>query len=354
MTIDLRSDTVTRPSAGMLDFMMNAKVGDMVMDEDPSVNELEARIAELFSAEAALFCPSGTMSNQIAIKLHTSPGDDVICSKLAHIYQYEGGGIAFNSGASVTLIDSPDGLFTAEDVLNSIQPDDPHKPRTSCVTIENTVNRGGGRVWNHEEVVGISKVCRSNGLAFHLDGARIFNALARTKVNPAILGGLFDTISVCLSKGLGAPVGTMLMGSSDNIKTGKRIRKVLGGTMRQAGYLAAAGIWALENNIERLEEDHYNASRVAEAMKKTDWVISIKPVDTNIIAATVSEKINSAAVAGFLKQKGLLCLPVTNDSVRLVTHLDATGELIERAIGIISSTDLEMIENSLKKPKVSQ
>jgi len=350
MTIDLRSDTVTRPSAGMLDFMMNAKVGDMVMDEDPSVNELEERITNLFNTKAALFCPSGTMSNQIAIKLHTSPGDDVICSRLAHIYQYEGGGIAFNSGASVTLIDSPDGLFTAEDVLNSIQPDDPHKPRTSCVSIENTVNRGGGRVWDHSEMVGISKVCRSNGLAFHLDGARIFNALARTKMDPSFLGGLFDTISVCLSKGLGAPVGTVLLGSSDSIKSGKRIRKVLGGTMRQAGYLAAAGIYALENNIERLEVDHHNASLLAEALKKTDWVSSLKPVDTNIILATVSEKINSAAVAGYLGRKGLLCLPLTNDSLRFVTHLDATGELIRKAIEIISSTDLEKIGICDKKP----
>ena len=328
--IDLRSDTVTMPDEKMLKAMISAPAGDMVMGEDPSVNELEKKISRLFGMEDAAFCPSGTMTNQIAVKVHTRPGDEVICSKLAHIYLYEGGGIAFNSGASVALIDSPDGTFTAEQVAENINPDDPHKPHTSLVCIENTVNRGGGKIWDFNELKRIKEVCNHNNLHYHLDGARIFNAIAATNQTPADFGSMFDSVSVCLSKGLGAPVGSLLLGSESFIKHARRVRKVMGGTMRQAGYIAAAGLYALDNNIERLKDDHRNAKIISSSLSECNWIKEVMPVHTNIIIFKIADELSSASVTKKFAEKGILVNAVDNKSIRMVTHLDISSEMIER------------------------
>lgn len=346
MIIDLRSDTVTRPGKKMLESMFSARVGDMVLDEDPMVNELESYIAAMFSKDAALYCPSGTMTNQIAIKLHTQPGDDVICSKLAHIYLYEGGGIGFNSGASVSLIDTPDGTFNLADVLELIQPDDPHKPRTSLISIENSVNRGGGAVWSESSIREISEYCRENSLALHLDGARIFNAIISSGIGAEVFGELFDTISVCLSKGLGAPVGSLLIGSKEAIKRGKRVRKVLGGTMRQAGYMAAAGLFALKNNIERLDSDHKHALMISDALREAEWVTDVMKVETNIIIFYTPPSILAIDVIERLKQNDILAFSTGKNSIRFVTHLDISADMVSRVISVVRS----LTENSFSKP----
>jgi threonine aldolase len=286
--------------------------------------------------EAAAFCPSGTMTNQIAINVHTRPGDEIICSSKAHVYLYEGGGIAFNSGVQVALIDTPDGTFGSDAVIARINPDDPHRPRTSLVTVENTVNRGGGKIWDQRELMRISEICRNNGLKYHLDGARIFNALTETGENPAVTGTLFDSVSVCLSKGLGAPVGSLLAGSSEFIRRAKRVRKVMGGTMRQAGYIAGAGIYALENNITRLKSDHLNAVRLNETLQNCHWVESILPADTNIVIFSLKAGTDSARVKSALAEKGILAGVIDSRTMRLVTHLNVTDEMIEEACGIIA------------------
>ena len=287
--IDLRSDTVTRPGPGMLDFMMKAEVGDMVFGEDPMVNELEEMAADMFGMDRALYCPSGTMTNQLAIKAHTRPGDEVICSRMAHVYQFEGGGIAFNSGASVALIDSANGTFTADDVrMNINDRDDPHKAFTRLVEVENTVNRGAGACWDFNELVKIRELCDRERLSFHLDGARLFNAMTVDGREPAEYGKLFDTVSICLSKGLGSPVGSLLIGHSDIIKQGERYRKVFGGAMRQAGYIAAAGIYALKNNVTRLADDHRNASAIAEALRQCRLTEKVIYGGTNIVILTLA------------------------------------------------------------------
>lgn len=332
---DLRSDTVTRPGKEMLEYMFSASVGDMVLGEDPMVNELEDYTARLFNKEAGLFCPSGTMTNQIAVKLHTQPGDDVICSKLAHIYLYEGGGISFNSAAAVTLIDTPDGIFGVEDVKRSVQPDDPHKPRTSLVSVENTVNRGGGALWNIENISEIARFCRDTKLAFHLDGARIFNAIVASGISARDWGSHFDTVSVCLSKGLGAPVGSVLVGSAEKIRQGKRIRKVLGGTMRQAGYIAAAGLYALQNNVERLNIDHIHARAIADSLRKCAWVNSVMNVETNIIIFETAAGISSLDIVSILKENQILASAPSNSLVRMVTHLDVTPAMVQDVIRVV-------------------
>jgi threonine aldolase len=325
--IDLRSDTVTMPDEKMLSAMLSAKAGDMVLNEDPSVSQLEEKTASMFGMQAAAYCPSGTMTNQIAIKVHTRPGDEVICSMQSHIYLYEGGGIAFNSGASVALTDSPDGTFSADEVLARVNPDDPHKAHSRLVVIENSANRGGGKIWNFNEILRIKEVCRENDLSLHLDGARIFNALAETKQTPADYGLVFDSVSVCLSKGLGAPVGSLLIGSSDFIKQAKRVRKVMGGTMRQAGYIAAAGIYALENNIQRLKTDHKNAKSIGEVLRQSKKVKTLMPVETNIIIFELDEGISAENIAGILSEKGVLVNVVDRRTIRMVTHLNVTNEM---------------------------
>ena len=334
--IDFRSDTVTKPSTDMVMTMIKGPVGDDVLGEDPSVNELEKLSAELFGMEASVFCPSGTMTNQIAIKCHTQPGDEVICDELSHVYQYEGGGIAFNSGASVKLLQGDRGRITAEQVKTSINPDDTHKARTSLVCLENTSNRGGGSCYDFEEIKRIKKVCTENDLALHLDGARLWNALVAKNETPKQYGEVFDSISVCLSKGLGCPVGSLLLGKKDLIKKAKRFRKTFGGGMRQAGFLAAAGIYALQNNIERLAEDHKHAKQIGEVLAKKDFIKLLLPVETNII---IFELHNSSACAMVkkLEEKGILTDAISSSRVRLVFHLDITEEMVNKTAEVFKN-----------------
>ena len=332
MIVDFRSDTVTKPGKEMLDTMMRAKVGDDVFGEDPSINELEHLAATLFGMEAALFCPSGTMTNQIAIKYHTQPGDEVICEESSHVYQYEGGGIAFNSGASVKLILGDRGRITAAQVQAAIQPDDPHRPHSSLVSLENTSNRGGGSCYDFEDIKKIQHVCKANELVFHLDGARLWNALVAKKQTPLQYGQVFDSISVCLSKSLGCPVGSLLLGKKELIKKARRVRKVFGGGMRQAGFLAAAGIYALNNNIERLEEDHQHAKQIAASLVTSKYVNHILPVETNIIIFETSESITAPELVARLKEKGILGYAIAPNRVRLVLHLDITPQMVEYTI----------------------
>ncbi|WP_114790737.1 GntG family PLP-dependent aldolase [Niabella yanshanensis] len=335
MIIDFRSDTVTRPTPAMLEAMIKAKVGDDVFGEDPTVNELEQMAAALFGKEAALFCPSGTMTNQIAIKCHTQPGDEVICDADAHIYQYEGGGIAANSGASVKLLPGDRGRINALQVEEAIQPDDVHRPRTSLVCVENTSNRGGGSCYNFDELIKIKAVCDHNGLPFHIDGARLFNALVAKNETPRQYGDLFDSLSICLSKSLGCPVGSLLLGDTHFIKKAKRVRKLFGGGMRQAGYMAAAGIYALENNIARLSEDHLHAKMIGDALKTQNYVETVMPVETNIVIFE-TKGVSAKNLVVLLKEHSILAYAIAPTKVRLVLHLDITKEMATRMIEIIN------------------
>jgi threonine aldolase len=340
ITVDLRSDTLTKPTPAMLEAMFDAPVGDDVWGEDPSMNALEAKVAALFGHEAAIFCPSGIMTNQLAIKVHTVPGDEVICDRLSHIYNYEGGGIALNSGASVRLLYGNRGRFTAEDVLSNINPDDVHYPRTSLVSVENTVNKGGGSVWDWNELLDIGAVCHDHGLAYHLDGARLFNALAVTAQTTADYGKLFDSISICLSKGLGAPVGSVLTGSGTFIHKARRFRRAFGGGMRQAGFLAAAGIFALDHHIARLTEDHRKAAELAIAIKDRPWVEEVLEVETNILIFTVPPHLSVSLVMQKLEEAGILSVQFSHNSIRLVTHLDIDDAMLEYALKTMKNLDL--------------
>ena len=335
MLIDYRSDTQTRPTPSMLSAMWAAPVGDDVFGEDPTINRLEAEATRLFGMEAGLFCPSGTMTNQIAIKVHTQPGDEVICDVSSHIYQYEGGGIAFNAGASVHLVYGDNGRITAEQVKAGINADDVHKPRTSLVSLENTANRGGGACYDIAEIQKIRNTCDENGLILHLDGARLFNALVAKGESPEQYGALFHSISICLSKSLGCPVGSLLLGTAAFIKRARRIRKVFGGGMRQTGYLAAAGLYALEHHIDRLEEDHQHAGVLAAAWREKSFVEKVLPVETNIVIFGVEEGMAAAAVCDQLRQEGILALPIAPRQVRLVTHLDITSAMVEKTLHVI-------------------
>lgn len=334
MMIDFRSDTVTKPTKGMLEAMMQAKVGDDVFGEDPSINELERKTAELFGMEAALFCPSGTMTNQVAIKCHTQPGDEVICDESAHVYQYEGGGIASNSHASVKLIAGDRGRINAGHVRAAINPDDPHRARTSLVCLENTSNRGGGSCYDFDEIRRIESVCREHHLGFHLDGARLFNAIVAKSEDPKDYGRVFDSISVCLSKSLGCPVGSVLLGRKEFIRRARRVRKAFGGGMRQAGFLAAAGIYALDHHIERLSEDHAHATAIAAAIEKKGFVKEVLPVETNIIIFELEDELTSEELVRRLKEKNILGYAISPQRVRLVVHLDITPEMMEETIAI--------------------
>jgi threonine aldolase len=336
MIIDFRSDTVTKPSPGMLQAMMTTKVGDDVFGEDPAINELETMSAKLFEMEAAIFCPSGTMTNQIAIKCHTEQGDEVICDESAHVYQYEGGGIAFNSGASVKLINGDRGRVNATQVKAAINPDDNHKAHTSLVCLENTSNRGGGSCYPFSDILAIKKECVENNLAFHLDGARLWNAMIAKNETPAQYGKAFDSISICLSKSLGCPVGSLLLGKKDFIKKARRIRKVFGGGMRQAGFIAAAGIYALQNNIERLAEDHAHAQMIGDALVKKQFVKTVLPVETNIIIFELNDTVTAPALVEKMKKENMLAYAIAPDRVRLVVHLDITKTMVGQTIDIIS------------------
>ena len=336
MIIDFRSDTVTKPTPAMLEAMMKAKVGDDVFGEDPCINELEQMAAGMFGMETALFCPSGTMTNQIAIKCHTQPGDEVICDESSHVYQYEGGGIAFNSGSSVKLLPGNLGRITAEQVRNAIQPDDPHRPHSSLVCLENTSNRGGGSCYDFEEIKKIKLVCTEKYLAFHLDGARLWNALVAKNETPKQYGEVFDSISICLSKSLGCPVGSLLLGKKDFIKKARRVRKVFGGGMRQAGFLAAAGIYALQNNMERLSEDHAHAKQIADAIGKRSFIKMLLPVETNIIIFELNDSITAPELVAKLKEHNILGYAISPNRVRLVLHLDITKEMTETTIRVFN------------------
>lgn len=337
MIIDFRSDTFTKPTAAMLNAMLTAEVGDDVFCEDPTVNKLEEMTAAKFGMEAALYCPSGTMSNQIGIKCHTQPGNEVICEKLSHVYIYEGGGIAFNSGCQVHAIDGIRGHITAEQIKSAINPDDVHKPKSSLVSLENTGNRGGGSCYEISEILKIRDLCTENDIKLHMDGARLWNALVAKSESPLQYGKIFDSISVCLSKGLGAPIGSILLGKKDFIKQARRIRKVFGGGMRQAGYIAAAGIYALENNIERLAEDHKHAKLLAEEFSKKDFIGNIMPVETNIIILEVKGKYTAASLQSKLIENNILCLPISETKIRLITHLDISPEMIDKTIEVIKN-----------------
>ncbi len=329
MIIDLRSDTVTRPTPEMRKAMAEAEVGDDVFGEDPSVNALQQLGADMFGTEAALYCSSGTQTNQIAIAVHTRPGDEVICSNLAHIYLYEGGGIASNAGASVRLLEGDRGRITAEQIAANINADDAHYPHSTLVCVENTMNKGGGAIYDLAELEKIASFCRKKGLAFHCDGARLMNAVAATGVSPAVFGKMFDSISLCLSKGLGAPVGSLLLGSRDFIYKAHRKRKSFGGGMRQAGIIAAAGLYALKNNVDRLNEDHAHATELASVLKNCDWVKSIVPVETNIVIAQMNDGIHSSAAMSSLADAGIRCFTFGDDKIRMVTHLDFREEQLK-------------------------
>ena len=338
MEINLISDTVTTPTKGMLAAMMSAKVGDDVFKEDATVNALEEKTAALFGMEAALFFPSGTMANQTAIKVHTQPGEQLICDHYAHIFNYEGGGVSFNSGVSCKLIAGHRGMITAKQVKAAINPPDfYHSPLTTLVSLENTTNKGGGAIWDINEMKAIKEVCTSNGLKFHLDGARIWNALAVTGEDPKLYGNLFDSISVCLSKGLGCPVGSVLLGSKDFIAKALRVRKVFGGGMRQAGFLAAAGIYALDHHRERLKEDHKKAKEIEAILSKKDFISSVSPVDTNIIIFELKESVLDAqAFMDKMNENNIRLISMGSGKLRLVTHLNYTDEMHSRLLSILN------------------
>jgi threonine aldolase len=338
--IDLRSDTITKPTSAMLEAMMQAPVGDDVYGEDPTVNALEEKTARLFGMEAGLFCPSGTMTNQIAIKAFTQPGDEVICDRLAHIYNYEGGGIAFNSAASVRLLHGDRGRFTADDVRENINDDNLHYPRTALVALENTVNKGGGCYYALDQIAQISQVCRANGIALHLDGARVFNALVETGDDPAQYGAYFDGISVCLSKGLGTPVGSVLVGSRELIAKGRRIRKVFGGGWRQAGFLAAAGIYALDHHVQRLREDHRRARTLGEMLRAMPFVTGVLPVETNIVIFSLPSGEMTKTVLDYWRSQGILAAAFGKDSIRLVTHLQFDDAQLEQFAQVLKKMPL--------------
>lgn len=333
--IDLRSDTVTQPSAGMHAAMMNAKIGDDVFEEDPSVIALEEKGAALFGKEAALFCPSGTMCNQIAIKILTQPLNEIICDQNSHIYYYEGGGWAFHSGCSIRFIQGDRGRITPQDVINNINGDNVHLPVTRLVSVENTHNKGGGSCYALETLKEISAVCKKNNLRLHLDGARIFNALTKTNDSAMETGKLFDTISFCLSKGLGAPVGSLLLSSNENIRQARRVRKVMGGGMRQAGFLAAAGIYALENNISRLKDDHMRAGILGKAISSLSCVKELLPVDTNIIVFTLNDDQDAGKFLNYLLENQIKAVPFGKNTIRFVTHLDIDDAMIEKTIEVL-------------------
>ncbi len=323
MEINLVSDTVTKPSPEMLRYMFQAQVGDDVYKQDPTVIALENMVAQIFGMEAALFFPSGTMANQTAIKLHTQPGEQLIADKYAHVYNYEGGGASFNSGVSCKLLDGNRGMITAEQVAEAINdPEFYHSPLTSLVCVENTTNKGGGACYDFEEFKRIKEVCIENNLKFHMDGARIWNALVHKQENPNEYGKVFDTISVCLSKGLGAPIGSLLISDKATIKRALRIRKILGGGMRQVGYLAAAGIYALQNNVNRLVDDHRRAKELGEVLEKLSWVEKVEPVETNILIFSLKKGFDENLLIEKLKQKSIYISSMGLGKLRIVTHLD--------------------------------
>ncbi|WP_299986369.1 GntG family PLP-dependent aldolase [uncultured Pontibacter sp.] len=340
---DLRSDTVTKPTPAMLQAMFAAQVGDDVYEEDPTINALERKAAALFGMEAGLFCPSGTMTNQIAIKAHTEPMTEVICDITAHIYQYEGGGIMFNSGASVALVHGERGKMTPEQVEAHIRPDNIHYPPTRLVALENTCNKGGGSYYTLPEIAAISGVCKRHGIALHLDGARVFNALVASGENPQEYGTYFDSISICLSKGLGAPVGSLLLGTKEFIKKSRRIRKVLGGGIRQGGYLAAAGIYALDHHVERLAEDHQKAKQLEAVLNEADYVEYVLPVQTNIVIFKLNDRYKDVDFVAALAEQQIRASSFGPQMIRFVTHLDVSEEMLQHVLQVLHSLNKKQV-----------
>ena len=337
MIIDLRSDTVTKPSKGMLDAMFSAEVGDDVFREDPTVNKLEERLATLFGKEKALFFPSGSMANQIAIKLHTQPGEQVICDKYAHIYNYEVGGVAFHSGASCKLIDGHRGMFTAKQVEEAINPSEYYYSQTRLVEVENTTNKGGGACWDFEEFKKIKTVCKTHKLGFHIDGARVWNAMVAKNENPLQYGQTFDTISVCLSKGLGCPVGSVLIGDGDIMKRSLSLRKLFGGNMRQIGYLAAAGLYALDHNIDRLAEDHKKAKEIGVELSTLSMIKKVEPIETNIVIFELNADVDESQFLNNLKEKHIHIIGMGSNKLRMVTHLDYTDQIHDQLLSTLKA-----------------
>ena len=330
--IDLRSDTVTKPTNEMKSFMMDAKLGDDVFEDDPSVRHLEDMAASMFGKEAGLFCPSGTMTNQIALMTHLKPGDEVICSRESHIYNYEGGGIARNAGASVRLIERKTGLLTVSDIADNINPDDVHQPVTKLVALENTCNRGGGNCYDINEIKAIKEFCDKIGLPVHLDGARLFNAIVKKGHSAEDYGTCFDSISICLSKGLGAPLGSLLLGDAHFIKTARRNRKVLGGGMRQVGIVASAGTYALNHHVDRLKDDHEHAQIIANALANCSWINQVLDVETNIIVASLKDDFEPLKFLHKLEDNGVLAIPFGKGKIRMVTHLDVSSGNVEKVV----------------------
>lgn len=338
-TIDLRSDTVTLPTPEMREFMFSAEVGDDVFGEDPTVNRLQEFVANYFGMEAALFCSSGTQTNQIAINVHVKPGGEVICHEDAHIYKYEGGGIAKNSGASVRLLRGNRGRITANEVAQWIMPDDIHFPVTQLVSLEDTANRGGGSVYDFEEIKRIKALCVQHQLPLHLDGARLFNALAVNGIDPKTYAAQFDSISICLSKGLGAPVGSLLLGTKAFIHKARRVRKAMGGGMRQAGFLAAAGLYALENNVQRLSTDHHHAKQLETALNACSWVDHCLGVETNIVVIVLKTADKRDDYIQYLAKKGIKTVAFGPGMIRMVTHLGIDQKAIDYVIQIVHELD---------------
>ena len=335
MIVDLRSDTVTKPTPGMLEAMFNAKVGDDVFGEDETINELEEKAAAIFGMEAGIFCPSGTMTNQIAIKCFTQPLDELIADQTAHVYRYEGGGIAFNSGVSTRLLNGYRGIITAVMIEPEINAENIHYPHTSLVVLENTVNKGGGSCYTLDQIKPIAELCKAKDLKLHLDGARIFNALVHTGDSAADYGKYFDGVSVCLSKGLGAPVGSVFLADKTTIKYARRIRKVFGGGMRQAGFLAAAGIYALDHHVERLKIDHSHAQILADELANCGWVANVLPQETNIVLFDTVEP--ASIILKKLEENGIKALSTDKHRIRFVLHLDVHPEQVEHAVGVLRS-----------------
>jgi len=341
MNIDLRSDTVTKPTPGMMQAIMQAEVGDDVYKEDPATNKLEKRLADMFGMDAALYFPTGSMANQAAIKMHTQPGEQLIADKWAHVYNFEGGGVSFNSGVSCKLIDGHRGMITAEQVKESINPPDfYHSPLTTLVCLENTTNKGGGACYDFSEIERIREVCNNNNLGLHLDGARIWNALAAKNESAKDYGRVFDTISVCLSKALGAPIGSVLLGKAEIMKKAMRVRKVLGGGMRQIGFMAAAGIYALDNNMERLAEDHKKAAEIADMLSKQSYVSKVEPTETNIVIFYLSNEITEVDFVNKLLQKNIQISNMGQGKLRIVTHLDYTIEMHQEFLRTLKTLEI--------------
>jgi threonine aldolase len=336
MKIDLRSDTLTKPTPEMLAFMMKAEVGDDVYKEDPTVNELENRIAEMFGMDDALYFPTGSMTNQAAIKIHTQPGEQLIADAYAHVYNYEGGGVSFNSGVSCKLLDGNRGMITAEQVEAAINPPDfYHSALTSLVCLENTTNKGGGACYDLSEIQKIKEVCDRHELGFHLDGARLWNAMVAQQESPKVYGELFDTISVCLSKGLGAPMGSVLVGKKEFLNKAMRVRKVLGGGMRQVGFMAAAGLYALDHHVDRLAEDHRRAKEIAAQLNSLECIAHLEPVDTNIVIFKLAEGNKKQTFVNYLDENQIVISDMGQGKLRIVTHYDYNQEQHERLLGIL-------------------